>query len=163
MDQAVLVRTQEIVVIYYLGRMCAGPRSATLLHRMRVLLLEDEESLAGAVQRALVRDGMKVTVTRSVDDAIAALAAAHFDVVLADVHLGSGGPLREGLDLVRHVKRVGGPPVIVYTGSQEHGLVRDALLAGAVDCLFKDRIDPVGLAKTLRTLATDSGPGTDVP
>lgn len=129
---------------------------------MRVLLLEDDELLAGAVRRALGRHGMTVVVTSTIDGALAALAGEPFDAVLSDVHLGPVSTVRAGLDLVRHLKRTGGPPAIVYTGTVEHGIVRDALLAGAVDCLFKDRLDPMRLATALRALA-DSGPGTDVP
>lgn len=64
---------------------------------LRVLLVEDDPAVRDALERALVRFGCHVTSTDRARDALTALGASSFDVVLTDVQM----PERDGLWLWR--------------------------------------------------------------
>lgn len=63
-------------------------------HRIRVLVVDDEEPVARAIARAL-GDRFDVTLAHSVDGAQRALDHASFDVVVSDICM----PGKSGLDL----------------------------------------------------------------
>jgi DNA-binding response OmpR family regulator len=78
----------------------------------QVLLVEDEEPLRRILARNLSRRDYGVTETSTATDAIAALrTGGPFDVVLLDVNL----PDRTGWDVLRAMKGLAVPPVIVLT------------------------------------------------
>lgn len=80
---------------------------------VKVLILEDEPALRSGLERHLTRRGHSVVACGSVQDAIASLAQALPDVVLADLWLPDGN----GLDALRSVTDPARrPPTIVMTG-----------------------------------------------
>jgi CheY-like chemotaxis protein len=54
---------------------------------MRVLLIEDHEDSAEILSRLLDREGVEVRVARSGREALAAVAAQSFDLVISDIGL----------------------------------------------------------------------------
>jgi CheY-like chemotaxis protein len=70
---------------------------------VRVLVIEDNVMLAGAVRHLLQLDGCLVTVAHDAATARAAIASGAVDVVLADHHL--PGPT-SGAELLAHVRDV---------------------------------------------------------
>ena len=103
------------------------------------------------LRRLLARQGYDVTEAGSVPDALAAMAGATFDLVLADVRL-PGAP---GTDLV---PRAGGVPVVMMTS---YATVRDAVDAiklGAVDYVSKPFDHDELLALLERTLSGRRAP-----
>ena len=112
---------------------------------LRVLHVEDSESDAGLVQRALARGGFAVEATRveSADDMRARLRDQSWDIVIADFHLpqfsamGALKVLREsGLDL----------PFVVVSGTIGEDIAVTVMRAGAHDYVMKDRLERLGPA-----------------
>ncbi len=101
---------------------------------MRVLLVEDDAMIANGLLTALRQEGHAVDWMRDGRSAAAALKAASFDLVLLDLGL----PERDGLDVLREMRRRGdSTPVIIVTARDE---VRDrvaGLDAGADDYIVK--------------------------
>ena len=78
-----------------------------------ILLLEDEPIIARNICRVLGRGGHKVTHAASAREARKQLAAAEFDLVLADVNLGDG----DGIEvLTSTAASLGDVPIVIMTG-----------------------------------------------
>jgi DNA-binding response OmpR family regulator len=101
---------------------------------MRVLLVEDDRMIADGVQTALRQEGHAVDWIRDGDGAVGALQASKFDLVLLDLGL----PSRDGLDVLRHMRREGNrTPVIVVTARDDIQDRIGGLDAGADDYIVK--------------------------
>jgi signal transduction histidine kinase/ActR/RegA family two-component response regulator len=90
---------------------------------LRVLLVEDHVDTARVLARLLRRTGHEVTTAHSVADAVGALTAAPFDVLVSDIGLPDG----TGLDLIRQVRGQHGLtlPAVALTGfGMEEDLAR---------------------------------------
>ncbi|MFI5285492.1 MAG: response regulator transcription factor [Candidatus Dormibacteria bacterium] len=102
---------------------------------MRVLMVEDDVTLANEVSRALVEYGIGVDCVETGPEAIVAATTAAFDVVLIDVMLPS---TMDGFAVCRELRhRRIGAGIIMLTGRDA---VRDrvtGLEAGADDYLIK--------------------------
>ncbi|QWF85487.1 response regulator transcription factor [Amycolatopsis sp. CA-230715] len=106
---------------------------------MRVLLVEDDDGVAGALSEALGVRGHAVTrVTRGAD----ALGKHHeADLLLLDLGL----PDADGLDVLRKIRQVSAVPVLVLTARDDERSTVRGLRLGADDYLAK----PVRLAELL--------------
>lgn len=101
---------------------------------MRVLLVEDDRMIAQGLQTALRQDSYTVDWTADGRAAAAALHAAHFDLVLLDLGL----PERDGLDVLRELRRRGdATPVIIVTARDDLQDRIAGLDAGADDYIVK--------------------------
>ena len=84
---------------------------------MRILLVEDDEMLAGAVNRALTQSAHAVDTARTGLEADHALATSEYDLVLLDVGL----PQIDGFEVLKRLRqRRSSVPVLMLT-------VRDSL------------------------------------
>ncbi|MCK0137878.1 response regulator transcription factor [Aliiroseovarius sp. F47248L] len=101
---------------------------------MRLLVVEDERDLAGAVADHLRAAGHAVDTTGVLQDALAAVRTTAYDLVLLDLHLPDG----DGLSLVRDLRnRSVETPVLIAT-ARDRIMERIAgLEAGADDYLVK--------------------------
>src|SRR6478672_4395074 len=100
----------------------------------RVLVVEDEESIAEPLCRLLERDGHVVTHARAGAEAIDLLDAERFDVLLLDLGL----PDAEGLDICRRARRVDrNLRVVILTARSEELDTVVGLDAGADDYITK--------------------------
>ena len=114
--------------------------------RERVLLVDDEPNILGALRRALELEDYRVDVA---GDGLAALAKIHdgrYDGVMLDVSM----PGKNGLEVLREVV-VSHPelPVLMMSGNATLEIAVEAVRLGAVDFLEK----PIGTDKLLITLA----------
>jgi two-component system, OmpR family, response regulator QseB len=101
---------------------------------MRVLLVEDDRMIAQGLQTALRQDGYTVDLMGDGESAAAALHSSRFDLVLLDLGL----PKRDGLDVLRQLRRRGdATPVIILTARDEVQDRIDGLDAGADDYIVK--------------------------
>ena len=116
----------------------------------RVLVADDEESVAELLRRMLVKDGYMVEV---VNDGIAALAAVSErkpHVVLLDVNM----PGMNGIDVCRRIKQDLAnrlTPVVLVTGMAQREKRIEGLEAGADDFLSKP-VDAQELLARVRSL-----------
>jgi signal transduction histidine kinase/DNA-binding response OmpR family regulator len=100
----------------------------------RLLVVDDEASIADVLHEFLASQGHAVTVAASGEQAVAKLAEARPDVVITDINL----PGMSGLDVMREVKRLDPEvAVIVLTGHVSAASAIEALRQGAWDYVTK--------------------------
>ena len=101
---------------------------------MRVLLVEDDPMIAQGLQTAPRDGGFAVDWMRDGAGAAAALRTAAFDLVLLDLGL----PRRDGIDVLRELRRRGDTtPVIILTARDDIQHRVAGLDAGADDYVVK--------------------------
>ena len=116
---------------------------------MRIVLVEDNESLAAGIRYRLQDAGHAVDV---LDDGLAAssyLATDNADLVILDINL----PGRDGLDLLKDMRQRGDArPVLLLTARSETVDRVEGLDAGADDYLVKP-FEMVELEARIRALS----------
>lgn len=100
----------------------------------KILIVDDEPFVRDLLEKVLRRSGHEVVAIATADEALAALEAGRFDLVLTDVVM----PGMDGFDLLRRVKNSHpNIKVIVLTGYARMQSISDFLLYGADDYLAK--------------------------
>ena len=101
---------------------------------MRILLIEDDRVIAGAVREQAESEGHSVDWAARLDAAADAMATAHHDLILLDLMLPDG----RGLPFLRSLRARGdSTPVIIMTALDQVSDRIDGLNAGADDYLVK--------------------------
>ena len=101
---------------------------------MRVLLVEDDDTLGRAVREHVASLGHGVDWMKLLDDARESLRAVAYDLVLLDLNLPDG----RGLDLLRELRRQGSTVAVIILTAQDQISARiDGLNSGADDYLVK--------------------------
>ena len=101
---------------------------------MRILLVEDDEMIAQGLQTALRQAGFAADWMRDGKSAGTALQTSSFDLVLLDLGL----PLRDGIDVLRELRKRGdATPVIILTARDDIRHRIAGLDAGADDYIVK--------------------------
>jgi len=101
---------------------------------MRILLIEDDRMIAGAVREQAESDGHSVDHAARLDAARDALAVAHFDLILLDLMLPDG----RGVPFLCNLRAKGDTtPVIIMTALDQVSDRIEGLNAGADDYLVK--------------------------
>lgn len=119
-------------------------------HRLRVLVVDDDDVDRMAVRRALKGSGLAVEIEEAADavTALAALTRGTFDCALLDYQL----PGQDGLQLLRATRAAGvGTPIIMLTGYGDEQLAVELMKAGASDYLPKSALGPERLGQSLRS------------
>ncbi len=141
-------------------RMAAGlgdcPDSPPLTG-LRVLAVDDEPDARHLVKRILEQCDAVVTTAESVADALAAMAANRFDVIVSDV----GMPDQDGFDLIRQVRALpadagGRTPAVALTALARVEDRRRVLLAGFQIHVPKP-VDPAELLAVVASVAGRTG------
>lgn len=96
----------------------------------RILIVEDEEVIRGAVRRLLERHGYEVAEAGSVHEATAEHEVADFDLIIADLRL-PGDP---GTAIIGHAPDV---PVLIMTSYASVRSAVESMQMGAVDYIAK--------------------------
>ena len=116
---------------------------------MRILVVDDEVSLAENVAEILVAAGHQADVAASAEEALVHFKAdiERTDVLLTDYRL----PGATGADLIRSVRSLGSTiPALVITAYCDDDIAQLAMSAGAADVLGK----PVDFGRLLSWVAT---------
>lgn len=112
---------------------------------MNILVVEDEQKMAKALQEGLEADGYSVRVAHTGEDGFYLIQAESFDVVILDIML----PGHDGFEILTTLRRRGiRTPVLLLTSKDT---VQDrvrGLDAGADDYLVKPFAFPELLART---------------
>ena len=101
--------------------------------RVRVLIVEDEESFVDALTVGLDREGFEVTIARDGQEALAIFKKNNFDVVLLDLML----PKLSGLDVCRAIRASSTVPIIIVSAKGEEVDMVLMLEIGADDYVTK--------------------------
>lgn len=101
---------------------------------MKILIVEDEVELAGALHRGLTQEGFKVTIATQGSTALELASSLAFDFILLDVTL----PDMSGFDVCARLRETGLPtPIIMVTARDEVADRIQGLKRGADDYLPK--------------------------
>jgi DNA-binding response OmpR family regulator len=107
--------------------------------RVRILLVEDDESLGSVLLHALTEHGHAVSWCRS---ALDALRSHHNrDFILLDTDI----PDSNGIEVLRRLRRVCEAPMVTLTSQGDERSVVRGLRSGADDCIVK----PIRVRETL--------------
>jgi signal transduction histidine kinase len=121
---------------------------------IRVLMIEDDEVDALWIRRALDttheikgQSGFQLEWANCLHKAVSLLQKQSFGLILSDLKLPDG----EGMEIFDAiVKQAPAVPVVFLTGNyEEEGMAIEAVHKGAQDYLFKEKVDPQGLRRTL--------------
>ena len=119
---------------------------------LRVLVVAEDRSLAGAVAQVVKAEGDSLTIATSIDDALASATSSKFDVAFVELALAGGAALA----LCHHLPSVS-PGVVVHALVSATGLERgaDALSLGAAGVIVGA---PTGdaLARVLADLKSEA-------
>ena len=125
--------------------------------RAALLLVEDDEGTRQLIRANLVAHAYVVHEAASVAEALRALDAARPDLIVLDLGL----PDRDGMAVIRHVRRESNTPILVLSARDAEPQKVAALEAGADDFVTK----PVGLAELRARIAAllrrSGGPAAD--
>ena len=112
---------------------------------MRILLVEDDVALGGAVRDHVAAQGHAVDWVTRLDAAGDARGTVDYDLILLDLGLPDG----RGLDFLQRIRKAGDTtPVIIMTAMDQLSIRIDGLNAGADDYLVK----PFDLSELLARL-----------
>ena len=118
--------------------------SSTLAHREQhgvVLLVEDDEDLAGVISTLLAGHGLEVAHATTAQDAVRLGSEVSPDVIVLDLHL----PDSDGSTVVAEFRRtqaLSQTPLVVYSAADVEEARRDELQLGETVFLTKGRSGP---------------------
>lgn len=128
----------------------SGPQS------LRVLLVEDNPVNSRVAAGMLTRRGHRVVAVDDGLQAIDAVAAQEFDVVLMDRHM----PIMDGIDATRAIRKLAAPagnvPIIALTAAVTRGEIDECLTAGMNDFIPKP-FSPEQLHEVMARVAGKAG------
>jgi len=102
---------------------------------MRILLVEDEHKIAGAIKRGLEQEKYAVDLEYDADNGVGAALSQTYDAMIIDRMLPGG---LEGLDICRQVRDANiHTPILLLTARDQVRDRVDGLNAGADDYLIK--------------------------
>ncbi len=102
--------------------------------KTRLLVVDDEESLAEFLRLLFEKEGYDVRIANSVEDARALLAEKTFDLVLCDILMPDGN----GLDLLKEIKdKAPRTAVIMMTADASNKSAVEAMKLGAYNYISK--------------------------
>ncbi len=100
----------------------------------RILVVDDEDSVRGAVSQVLREDGHQISMAASAEEALAAFRKEPFPLVLSDIRLGR----MDGLELLKAIKGFrADTEVVIMTGHASMDNAITAMRSGAYDYLIK--------------------------
>ncbi|HVJ56159.1 MAG TPA: hybrid sensor histidine kinase/response regulator [Aliidongia sp.] len=133
----------------------AAPAEAGLdrVAGLRILIIDDEQSIRDALSRLLRQWGAEVTAAPSLDEALAERAAGrHWQIVLADFRLRGR---HDGIEVIETIAAAQQPPPVacLITGDMNADLLAEARRRGLP--LLHKPVRPAQLRAVLNHLATD--------
>ncbi len=113
---------------------------------VRVMFVDDSNSIRTYYQRLLERNGYHVEIAESVNKAYDMATAGNFDIAIVDYFM----PDMNGYELCRRLRdnpQTSSILTAVITGTYLDEVIRDCLAAGAIECMFKNEAEELFLAR----------------
>lgn len=131
-------------------------RQSTMInHRLRVAVVDDDESVRRALKRLLRASNLEADIFASGQEFLNSLTAQRPDCLILDLHM----PGMNGLEVQRVLARMSAHlPVVVITGHDEPQTRTQCLAAGAVAYLCKPLDDKTLLEAIGRAAGVTSLP-----
>jgi len=126
-----------------------GMKTDATLAGWQVLIVEDDGDSRNAMRETLEMAGAVVTAAASASDALAALAARRFDVVVSDLAM----PQQSGFWLIAKIRQLYPDrpiPVLAVTG---HPFPADGVRRAGFDAVMQKPPDPDALCAQVGALA----------
>lgn len=108
-------------------------RESAIVNERRILVVEDEQTIAGAVAARLRAEGFAVEIARDGPGAVASAHRTQPDLVVLDIML----PGFDGLEVCRRIQAERPVPVIMVTARDDETDLLVGLAVGADDYLTK--------------------------
>ena len=122
--------------------------------RVRVLFVEDDQSVAQMYKLKLELDGYDVEVVSDGEKALDVARAGLPDIIFLDIRL----PKLDGfgvLEALRKDPKTARVPVVILSNHSQQQLVERGLRMGALDYLIKTQTTPAHLSRSLETWLKD--------
>jgi diguanylate cyclase (GGDEF)-like protein/PAS domain S-box-containing protein len=119
-----------------------APRARAL----NLLFIDDSQSVRFAYKQMLQGQGFEVDVAASIAEGNAKAQSGTFDLIVVDYYLPDG----TGDQLVTRLKadpRTANIPIAMITGTYKDSIIKKCLDAGAVECMFKNEVLDLSLAR----------------
>jgi diguanylate cyclase (GGDEF)-like protein/PAS domain S-box-containing protein len=116
---------------------------------IRILFVDDSQSVRLAYQQLLERHGYAVATAGTLGEAADKAARETFDLAIVDYFLPDGN----GDELCRRLAGLPGAPTLaIITGTYREDIIVKSLDAGAIECMFKNEAKELFLAR-VKTLS----------
>jgi len=114
---------------------------------VRVLMVEDDASIAEMYRLQLEHDGYQVTVATTAELAMSSMSEAEPDIVLLDLLL----PDRSGFEMLATLNErfPNHPPVVILSNYGEPSMIDRGRSLGAVEYLVKSRVTPSDISSQI--------------
>jgi diguanylate cyclase (GGDEF)-like protein/PAS domain S-box-containing protein len=127
----------------------AATPAANNANGIRILFVDDSQSVRLAYFQLLQRNGFRTDVAGSIGEASEMAAKSHYDLAIVDYFLPDGN----GDELCRRLAgKPGAPALAIITGTYREDVIKRCLEAGASECMFKNEAKELFLAR-VRTLS----------
>ena len=128
--------------------------------QIKLLCVDDEDEITDFLHDYFKEKGFEVFTAKSGELALELLHKHNPDIVLLDIRL-SGGPLSNGLDILREIKKYNPAiKVIMVTGVYDKGVIDQAMELGASNYITKplslDYLDTSVMEKIQEVLSGSS-------
>lgn len=117
----------------------------------RILLVEDELSVADLYKMQLEKEACSVDIASTGTDAITKLKSNQYDLILLDILL----PDINGIELLKQIKAVDtlkAVPVILLTNLAQDNIIKEGFKTGAVGYLIKSQLVPNQLFQEIEAI-----------
>ncbi len=127
---------------------------------MKLLVVEDDQRIAGVVKRGLEAEGFTVEVAADGGEGLWRAQESHYDLIVLDIML----PVRNGFQVCADLRTAGNwTPILMLTAKDGDLDEAEALDAGADDYLTKPFSFPVLVARVRSVLRRTSGRAAPMP
>lgn len=113
----------------------------------KVLIVEDEEPVARAIQLKLKSAGIESVIAPDGQEALSQLSRDHFDLITLDLIL----PKMDGFDVLEEIRKSGNKiPVLVISNLGQEEDVARAKSLGALDYFVKSNMQLAQIVERIR-------------
>ena len=113
---------------------------------IRLLLVDDSRTIREGYKHLLTRHGYGVETAANVTEALELARLGSFDIAIVDYFMPGGN----GDELCRRLRddpATAGIAASILTGAYQEDIIQECLAAGAVDCMFKNEVKELFLAR----------------